>query len=270
MNVDYVPVANLTNAAEMIARQKEIRRRQEEAAQKIKVGRATRSAMEASPAPVKQDASEAPDPPPPPEGYEKDPAYIISAVARAFDVERRSIINGSLSPLAYQARRFAIAAIKEANPLMTGRQVGAALGGLDPSCVNRAIRINERDGLPCPVNSYVVSPHVEPIPIRTSARKVIAQVADQFALSPSDIIGQGRSRDLIMARFAAVYAVAIARPDLSLPAIGRAFGGRDHTTILHALRSVKRDGVPQPDGTRVKSGAEVAQDRTGSFGKGAA
>lgn len=240
MNVDYVPVADLTTAAEMIARQKEIRRRQENAALKLKADRASKSVVAI---PSQPEATEAP---PPPEGFEKDPDYIIAAVARAFNV-RRWQVAGSMSPSAFRARRFAVNAIRLANPEMTTREIGEVLGGLHDTSVTRIIRQNERDGVPCPVDVYEVRADIEQFAARPSARKIIAKVADQFGVSVADIVGPSRSRPIIQARFAAVHEVATARPDLSMPALGREFGGRDHTTILHTLRKVKRDGVPQPN-----------------------
>lgn len=52
------------------------------------------------------------------------------------------------------------------------------------------------------------------------------------------IKGPSRNRAICRARMEAIYAVRMERPDLSYPAIGRWFGGRDHTTILHSVRKI--------------------------------
>ncbi|NNM75031.1 helix-turn-helix domain-containing protein [Enterovirga aerilata] len=68
--------------------------------------------------------------------------------------------------------------------------------------------------------------------------KIIARVAREHGLTAADITGRSQTAPMIRARFAAVAEVRRIRPDLSLPQIGRAFGGRDHTTILSALRKM--------------------------------
>lgn len=78
---------------------------------------------------------------------------------------------------------------------------------------------------------------------RKTARSVIERVARETGVSYSDIIGPRRSRHLILARDKAVRAVADEFPEMSLPAIGRVFGRRDHTTIYHSLNKTKREGA---------------------------
>lgn len=71
------------------------------------------------------------------------------------------------------------------------------------------------------------------------ARDIVAKVAALHGMTASEVISARRDRKTVEARFDAIKAVADARPDLSLPQIGRIFE-RDHTSILHALR--KRGG----------------------------
>lgn len=66
-------------------------------------------------------------------------------------------------------------------------------------------------------------------------KEIIAQVAAIYGIPVSDIMGRRRNIAIVEARHAAIKAVADRRPDLSLPQIGRYFGNRDHTTILHAI-----------------------------------
>jgi chromosomal replication initiator protein len=70
---------------------------------------------------------------------------------------------------------------------------------------------------------------------RQSAVEIIRNVAVAHGFRPCDILGDGKTRPLVVARYEAIHRVADAWPHLSLPAIGRIFR-RDHTTILHALR----------------------------------
>ncbi len=76
---------------------------------------------------------------------------------------------------------------------------------------------------------------------RRPIRDIIATVATFHGVEPQDITGASRNRAITRARFDAVRAVAEARPDMSLPMIGRVFN-RDHTTILHALKRTRRPG----------------------------
>lgn len=68
----------------------------------------------------------------------------------------------------------------------------------------------------------------------------------------ADVFGPRRDRHIVAARFEAIAEVAAARPWWSYPTLGRIFGNRDHTTIMHAL---KRVGV-----TRTKTTAQDAGD----------
>lgn len=72
--------------------------------------------------------------------------------------------------------------------------------------------------------------------MKVSVKDIIREVAKQHDVSVQDILGARRSKNIVLARHEAICAAARARPDMSLPALGRHFGGRDHTTILHALR----------------------------------
>jgi chromosomal replication initiator protein len=63
-------------------------------------------------------------------------------------------------------------------------------------------------------------------------------VADYYQLRLSDLLSMNRSRSLARPRQLAM-ALAKELTEHSLPEIGRAFGGRDHTTVLHACRTIR-------------------------------
>jgi chromosomal replication initiator protein len=67
---------------------------------------------------------------------------------------------------------------------------------------------------------------------------IIGQTAQYFSLTLDEISGPSRTRNLVEARHIAMY-LCRELTDLSLPSIGREFGGRDHTTILHACDKIK-------------------------------
>ena len=70
-----------------------------------------------------------------------------------------------------------------------------------------------------------------------TAASVIAQTASYFGMSIDDLCGSSRSRVLVTARQIAMY-LCRELTDLSLPKIGQQFGGRDHTTVMHANRKI--------------------------------
>lgn len=73
-------------------------------------------------------------------------------------------------------------------------------------------------------------------PVRLIIEEVLADFPD---VTWNEVSGIRRTRHLVIPRQKCMFEVHRQRPDLSLPAIGRIFGGRDHTTILHAVRKLK-------------------------------
>jgi len=68
---------------------------------------------------------------------------------------------------------------------------------------------------------------------------IMAQTAAYFGLTIEDLCGSSRSRVLVTARQIAMY-LCRELTDLSLPKIGQQFGGRDHTTVMHADRKIRK------------------------------
>lgn len=69
---------------------------------------------------------------------------------------------------------------------------------------------------------------------RLSIKDIITGAIEGTAYTYDDIIGGRRMRAMTNLRHFAIVSAWAFRPDMSLPAIGRQFGGRDHTTILHS------------------------------------
>jgi chromosomal replication initiator protein len=68
---------------------------------------------------------------------------------------------------------------------------------------------------------------------------IMAQTASYFSLTIDDLCGSSRSRVLVNARQIAMY-LCREMTELSLPKIGQSFGGRDHTTVMHADRKIRQ------------------------------
>ena len=71
-----------------------------------------------------------------------------------------------------------------------------------------------------------------------TASTIMAQTAAYFSLTVDDLCGTSRSRVLVNARQIAMY-LCRELTELSLPKIGQSFGGRDHTTVMHADRKIR-------------------------------
>ncbi|MBX4920977.1 hypothetical protein HJA76_14885 [Rhizobium bangladeshense] len=74
---------------------------------------------------------------------------------------------------------------------------------------------------------------------RRLTKHIIAEVLEKFpGVTWADLKSRRRTRDIVYPRQLCMYEVHRQRKDMSYPAIGRLFGGRDHTTVLHAVRKI--------------------------------
>jgi chromosomal replication initiator protein len=79
----------------------------------------------------------------------------------------------------------------------------------------------------------------EPQRKRILIRDIQHAVAARFQIPVEEMWSARRSREIVRPRQAAMYLARQLTPK-SLPEIGRLFGGRDHTTVVHGLRAVER------------------------------
>ncbi|TBT83488.1 chromosomal replication initiator protein DnaA [Propioniciclava sinopodophylli] len=68
---------------------------------------------------------------------------------------------------------------------------------------------------------------------------IMSQTANYFNITVDDLCGPARTHVLVTARQIAMY-LCRELTDFSLPAIGRLFGGRDHTTVMHANKKIRQ------------------------------
>jgi chromosomal replication initiator protein len=78
-------------------------------------------------------------------------------------------------------------------------------------------------------------PRTSPASRTRSITEIQTAACDYFGVSPDELLSTSRSARVAWPRQLAMY-LARELTDESLPAIGRHFGGRDHTTVLHAWR----------------------------------
>lgn len=169
----------------------------------------------------------------------RSPALIARQTVRTH--AQRAEATGAVSDLLAAARVQAEALVARATE-EADRLVRAALAEAESirqtavkSAVEEAKRIN---ALAAPVEAV-------PPPKKLPVSVIIAEVGREHNIRPADIIGQSRAHRVVAARQAAMARVHVERPDLSSTTVGRLFGDRDHTTVLHAWRKA---GLRPPKG----------------------
>jgi len=101
-------------------------------------------------------------------------------------------------------------------------------------------------GLTLEETQSFLGPHLPGGERRITVDEIQKVTADHFGLKQSDLISERRTRSVARPRQAAMW-LAKKLTTRSLPDIGRRFGDRDHTTVLHAVRRIEelRQGDPQ-------------------------
>src|SRR5215208_4416068 len=107
--------------------------------------------------------------------------------------------------------------------------------------LNRLLASNKLTGLP--VNMDMAERAVRDLvrpqePKRVKIEDIQRVVARQYNVSRSDLLSSRRTANVVRPRQIAMY-LAKTLTLRSLPEIGRRFGGRDHTTVLHAVRKIE-------------------------------
>jgi chromosomal replication initiator protein len=74
---------------------------------------------------------------------------------------------------------------------------------------------------------------------QVSIERIQELVSDRFGLSLEELCGDKRSQNIVYPRQVAMY-LSRELTDSSLPKIGKQFGGRDHTTVIHATSKIAR------------------------------
>ncbi len=77
---------------------------------------------------------------------------------------------------------------------------------------------------------------------KATPENIMQMVCQRFGLTQQDMLSRRRSREISYPRQLAMYLVR-ELTDLSLTQIGDVFGGRDHTTVLHACRSISSESA---------------------------
>lgn len=70
-------------------------------------------------------------------------------------------------------------------------------------------------------------------------QRILMRVAERLEIKPADIIGASRRQEFVIARQAAMFLCRL-KLGLSYPELGRIFGGRDHSTVMHGIKKIQR------------------------------
>ncbi|MBK5290175.1 MAG: chromosomal replication initiator protein DnaA [Acidobacteriia bacterium] len=81
---------------------------------------------------------------------------------------------------------------------------------------------------------------------KISIESIIKAVAEKFSLQPAQLKQKSNMRNIAYPRQVAMYLVK-ELTDSSLPEIGRAFGGKHHTTVLHSVQKIDREKAHNPN-----------------------
>jgi chromosomal replication initiator protein len=83
-----------------------------------------------------------------------------------------------------------------------------------------------------------------------SIERIQELVCDRFSVTMAELTGDRRSQNIVYPRQVAMY-LARELTDQTLPAIGRAFGNRDHTTVMHACKRTAERMAQDPEANQM-------------------
>ena len=108
-------------------------------------------------------------------------------------------------------------------------------------CLTRVVAFSSFSDRPIDVElaREVLKDIPETASIRITIELILSTVAEVTGVSVTEVTGDKRSRPVVEARHLAMY-LARELTDASLPKIGERIGGRDHTTVLHAVDKITK------------------------------
>ncbi|RWC25888.1 MAG: hypothetical protein EOS27_26925 [Mesorhizobium sp.] len=160
----------------------------------------------------------------------RSPALIARQTVRTL-VERADAagaVSDVLAAARKQAEALVARATEEADRLVKAALIEAE--SIRQLAVKAAMAEVQR------INSLAIEEPALPPAKKLPVSVIIAEVAREHNVRPADIIGPSRAERMVTARRAAMARVHVERPDLSSTTVGRLFGNRDHSTVLHAWR----------------------------------
>ncbi len=117
------------------------------------------------------------------------------------------------------------------------RQIQSNIRELE-GALTRVLAFSDLSGLPLTIQ-LVGSALADLLPQHSAMepRTIVSTVATAFGVTPERMLGRDRSREIALPRQVAMYLLREVA-NISLPQIGQALGGRDHTTVMYACEKV--------------------------------
>lgn len=161
---------------------------------------------------------------------------LADITAPDFELRHKIVANR----VAVAKKSFQQLAICEAVIDYVARNVTSSGRDLD-GAVNRLVAHNQLSGAPVTVDMAETALR-DLLRVREARRVKIEDiqriVCKQYNVSKADLLSSRRTRTVVRPRQIAMYLAKTLTPR-SLPEIGRRFGNRDHTTVLHAVRKIE-------------------------------
>ena len=120
---------------------------------------------------------------------------------------------------------------------MSAPSIGTSARRPDGGAVLRLAQRLARERRPDEAQA-ILRPHLRGAEKRITVDDIQKAASEHFGLKQADLISERRNRSIARPRQAAMW-LAKQLTTRSLPDIGRRFGGRDHTTVLHAVRRIE-------------------------------
>ena len=90
-----------------------------------------------------------------------------------------------------------------------------------------------------PMAERVISKAVRIVEKEITVEDIVQHTCDQYHIKNENIYSSSRKRDIVLARQIAMYLTHKHLPNLSLASIGQQIGSKDHSTVLHACRTIE-------------------------------
>ena len=162
---------------------------------------------------------------------------LVAAISEPDYGLRRAILTGRVDTVRRAHPSFAI---PESVLDYVARNVGTSGRDLE-GALNRLIAHNQLTNQP--VTQEMAEATLRDLVRNTEPRRVKIEdiqrvVSKHYSVSKADLLSARRTRTIVRPRQIAMYLAKMMTPR-SLPEIGRRFGNRDHTTVLHAVRKIE-------------------------------
>jgi chromosomal replication initiator protein len=165
------------------------------------------------------------------------PARLVSRLAAGLVVGLEPLpAEGRLAVLEDKAKRRRLAISREALAWLAERLGG---GRELEGALNRLEALARLDGRPLDVSAVAAQFGAEDGAGRVTVERIAQRVGGYFRIKPEQLQSRRRYRKVLVPRQVGMY-LARQLTGLSLGQIGAYFGGRDHSTVLHACRKVEQ------------------------------